>query len=424
MFFNFREDDSSGELCARASLRTGKAQREQRGQTPPVFLFAQAFSKGLIRHPAETRNHSSHLITGYLEGIISKEYRGVFPAIFRFGLLLISWIYLLIMKLRRWLYNKHILHSKRLSCKVISVGNVVAGGSGKTPTVIAIAKAFKEHTNLNLAVLSRGYLSGIRGPAVVSDGENIHLNPEESGDEPYILSDNLTGIPVLIGRDRYKTGRISVRKWDSDIIILDDGFQHLRLARDVDIIVMDSTKPFGLDHTLPRGYLRETLSTLGYADLILLTRVDQCDDIGYVRNKISQVAPLMRVFESIYQPCYLRDLNTDQFVELNEIKGKSVLAVCGIANPESFKKTLQSLNTGDIHLLPFPDHHNYPPSSIEAIRRKVVEYGVDMVICTEKDAPKLDTDLGCPVLALIIEIELINADIREIVDLIQQKIAD
>jgi len=368
---------------------------------------------------------------GYLDSVISGERRGFFSAILKSRLLQTSWIYLGIVKLRRWLCSKGVPRTKHLPCKVISVGNVVVGGSGKTPAAIAIARMLKEHGGLNVVVLSRGYRSKVRGPAVASDGEHILLNPAEAGDEPYLLARSLPGIPVLIGRDRVQTGLIAIRKWDSQVIILDDGFQYLRLARDIDIITMDATRPFGFDHVLPRGYLREPLSALNHADLILLTRVDQCEGLDFVRDRLARIAPSVPIFESVHEPRSLRSLDTHQEMGLNAIRDRDVLAVCGIANPLSFVRTLQSLGPAKVTLLSFPDHHKYPPSSIEKIKRRAVELDVDIIVTTEKDAPKLlglsgrnraETAIaGRPVLILMVELRLVEPTAGKFATFIRQR---
>lgn len=364
----------------------------------------------------------------YLERVISGERRDLFSAILRLKLLQISWICLGAVKLRRWLYSKGIPRTKHLPCKVISVGNVVVGGSGKTPAVMAIAGMLKAHTDLSVAVLSRGYRSKVRGPDVVSDGENVLLNPVEAGDEPYLLARSLPGVPVLIGRDRVQTGLMAIRKWDCRVVILDDGFQYLRLARDIDIITIDATRPFGFDHVLPRGYLREPLSTLNRADLILLTRANQCKNLSSVRDRLAEIAPSVPIFESIYEPCSLRSLDTHQEIGLDAIRGRNILATCGIANPLSFAETLRSLGPARVALLPFPDHHTYPRSSIETIEQRAAEPDVDIIVTTEKDAPKLlrlsrqsrieAAVAGHPVLILAVKLKLVGPTAGRFAELI------
>ena len=357
---------------------------------------------------------------GYLQSVISGERRGFFSAVLRLKLLVLSWIYLGVVKLRRWLFSKGVLRVRNLPCKVISVGNVAAGGSGKTPAVIAIARMLREYDDLSVAVLSRGYRSGVRGSAVVSDGENVLLKPLEAGDEPYLLGRSLPGVPVLIGADRFHTGLMAVRRWNSQVVILDDGFQCLRLARDADIVIVDATRPFGLNHALPRGYLREPLSALRNADLILLTRVDQCENLDSVRARLTDIAPSVPIFESTYETRSLRSLDTQQEMELDSIRGKKLLAVCGIANPLSFIETLRTLNPADVDMLSFPDHHAYPPRSIEAIRQKVVESGVDTIVTTEKDAQKLGAIVENPVLILEIELKLADSSADDFAEIIRE----
>jgi tetraacyldisaccharide 4'-kinase len=354
----------------------------------------------------------------YLEDVISGRQRGAFSTVLELLLLLISWISLVVVKLRRWLYARGMMQTSSLPCKVISVGNIVVGGSGKTPVVAYTARMLKEHSNLSVAVLSRGYRGEVSGPAAVSDGQKIIFGPVEAGDEAHMLARALPGIPVLIGKDRSITGFMAFRKWNCDAVILDDGFQHLKLVRDVDIIVMDATRPFGLDHLLPRGYLREPLSSLNRADLILLTRVDQCGDLDYVRDRLSRIAPSVPVFEGVYEPRSLRSLDTQQEVGLDAIRDRDILAVCGIANPLSFVKTLKSLEPAEVSLVAFPDHFAYPPRSIEAIRRKAAELRVDVIVTTEKDASKLGSVEDHATLSLAVDLKLVRGTDEEFMELI------
>jgi len=271
-----------------------------------------------------------------------------------------------------------------------------------------------------MAVLSRGYRSKIRGSAVVSDGDSILLTAVEAGDEPHLLGRSLPDVPVLIGKDRFETGLKAIREWNCKAIVLDDGFQHLRLARDIDIITIDATRPFGFDHLLPRGYLREPLSNLRYADIILLTRVDQCKNLDMVRGRLAEIAPSVPVFESIYEPRSLRSLDTGQDMGLDTIRGKNILAVCGIANPASFADILGSLDTGKVELLSFPDHHKYPPGSIEKIRLKAAESDAEIIVTTEKDAPKLKSIGNYPVLSLTIELKFLGTEEKRFVEILSK----
>lgn len=355
----------------------------------------------------------------YLESVISGERKGIFPVLLKFLLLLVSWVALIAVKLRRYLYSKGIISSECLPCKVISIGNIVAGGGGKTPAVIAIARMLERHTDLSIAILSRGYHSeGSKADSVVSDGSKMLLDTVAAGDEPYLIGKSLPKIPVLIGKDRIQTGLIAIRKWKSQVVILDDGFQYLKLARDVNIAAVDATRPFGLNHILPRGYLREPLSAFNYANLILLTRVDQCKCLNSLRSELARIAPSVPVFESIHRPRSLRSLNTEQELKLDVLRNKNILAVCGIANPLSFAETLRSLGPTQVELLSFPDHYLYPPHSLEQIRQKAADLDVDLIVTTEKDAPKLNHIIEKQILSLIIELELVNSTTEEFLHLL------
>jgi len=283
---------------------------------------------------------------------------------------------------------------------------------------MAIVTMLREHTNLSMGILSRGYLSKTKGPAVVSDGKKLLLDPVEAGDEPYLMGQNLPGVPVFIGKDRVKTGLMASREWKCQVVILDDGFQYLKLARDLDIITIDATRPFGYGHVLPGGYLREPLSTLKYADLILLTRVDQCECLDSIRDRLSKLAPSVPVFESVHKPVCLYIQDGHQETRLDIIKGKKILAVCGIANPASFFKTLQDLGPSELEILSFPDHHSYPPDSTEKIKNSAERLKADMIVTTEKDRLKLSSISGYPVMVLKVKLELINTPPDELLKFI------
>ena len=360
-------------------------------------------------------------IIEYLEKIVSGERRGLLASFIKTDLLVASWLCLVAVKLRRYLYSQGILQTKRLPCKVISIGNVVVGGSGKTPATITIARLLKEKTGLNVAIASRGYRSKSKDCAVVSDGKEILLDPYEAGDEPYLLGRSLPDIPVLIGKDRFKSGLMAIQNWGTQIIILDDGFQYLRLKRNINIVTMDATRPFGFDHILPRGYLREPLSTLKNADIILLTRVDQCKDLNSVRDRLDNIFPSVPRFESMHAPSSLIRMDTHQDIGLDAVQNQNVLAVCGIANPLSFAETLKILKLAKLNLISFPDHHEYTPKDIEKIKQTAVEKSVDFIITTEKDAPKLDSINACPVLALAIELRLVEPSAERLVEIIKRK---
>lgn len=345
----------------------------------------------------------------YLDGVISGKRKGFFPALMRLQLLEISLLSFGLIKLRNQLYSSRIIKSKSLPCKVISVGNIVVGDTGKTPTVISIAKMLRESANLKIAILLRGYKSKIHGNTIVSDGNNILHDQSEVGDEPYLIAKKLSDIPVIIGKDRIKSGLMAVKNFNTQVVILDDGFQYLKLNRDVNILIVDSTQPYGYGYILPRGYLREPLYAVERADIILLTKVDQCNDLNSLYKKLRMIAPSVPIFESIHRPTSLYAMNENENLPLDNIKGKNILAVCGIANPLSFYNTLKSLYPSNITLMKFPDHHEYTIRDINMIRQKMQETKSDYIVITEKDSMKLNVIRDLPVLVLKIELELVGS---------------
>ena len=187
---------------------------------------------------------------------------------------MVSKVYGGAVKLRRNFYKQAVFKSKRLPCSIISIGNITVGGTGKTPMTIYVAKVVKQ-LGYNVAVISRGY----KGKAekiggIVSDGKALLMTPEIAGDEPYMIAKRLNDVPVIIGRNRFEAGRQAISKFDPDVIVLDDGFQHLKLQRDLDLVLLDYRKPFGNGHLLPRGVMREPASALLNANAVILTRSD------------------------------------------------------------------------------------------------------------------------------------------------------
>ncbi len=287
-----------------------------------------------------------------------------------------------------------ILHRKfsrrrRLGCPVISVGNIVCGGAGKTPVVRYIAGLLLD-SGKKPAVLSRGYMRRGKQPlAVVSGGGKILLGFDESGDEPWMLARMLPGAAVLAGRDRYKAGRLAVEKLNARCVILDDGFQHYRVARDLDIVVINSSSPFGNGRILPRGQLREKPSRLACADLIILTHVDYCDDIKSVREMLLEAAGVKPVVETVHMPAGFSDLATGKTFPAGGLAGKSAVALSGIGNPQLFEKALIKQGISVLGSYRFPDHHYYLDKEIDEVCDGARSLGAEYVVTTLKDASRI-----------------------------------
>ncbi|MDY3973674.1 tetraacyldisaccharide 4'-kinase [uncultured Veillonella sp.] len=318
---------------------------------------------------------------------------------------------------------------------VISVGNITAGGTGKTPMVRYICQ-FLEAQGCKPSVLSRGYKAANNEQSIiVSRRGHIEVSPAVSGDEAYLLAKGLGGTNVVIGRHRAESATIATEQLGSDVIVLDDGFQHRQLHRDLDIVLIDAANPFGYGHVLPRGLLREPLEGLKRANIILLTKTDQVPkDILYgIKQKLNTYAPMVPVFETIHKPLGVitidqwaaeaGDLVVNQDELAPEVQGHSLLAISGIGRPESFKATLQSLGFTPVDSLDFGDHHEYTEDDLIKIYAKAFELGITALITTEKDAVKLSQlralkDLKLPVYVVPIGIEFVGQE-QEFKDLIQ-----
>ena len=325
------------------------------------------------------------------------------------GLLtLASLVYGGLVRARNAGYNSGLLGAERLACRVVCVGNLSVGGTGKTPTVLALAGA-ATGAGLRVCILLRGYGRQGRGVRVVSDGRRVQLGWREAGDEAALLAQRLCGVPVVVGEDRVAAGRLTVARFDPQVIFLDDGFQHRRLHRDADLVLLDSTDPFG-GGLLPRGRLREPIAGLRRADAVLLTRADQGDDPEGIRRRVEAVAPGCPVGRAVLRPLRLRDLTAECDRSLAELRGRRVLAVSGIGNPGSFLRTVQAAGAVLVGSLAYPDHHAFT----EEDRRRMGDAArlreADWIVTTDKDAVRLEARLpeGRPVLVLEVALEIVE----------------
>jgi tetraacyldisaccharide 4'-kinase len=295
--------------------------------------------------------------------------------------------YRLFVGLRNWMYDAGILKQKKLSCRVISVGNITVGGTGKTPTVIMIANLLREK-GYRPAVLSRGYGGKTNAPVnKVSDKSGIRMGYVEAGDEPVLIAKSSKGIPVLVGTDRYLTGRAAIAEMDADILILDDAFQHRKLFRDVDIVLLNREKPFGNGCMLPRGPLREPAGSLTRADLIIWK--DQAGNGRYPHYQEQSLGSFSPVFSGCLTPRALIKADASDVLPLDFVQGKKICAFAGICTPETFTETLESLGGTVVRFLGYPDHHPYSDKDISDICEAASLSGADMIVTTEKDGVRL-----------------------------------
>ena len=299
----------------------------------------------------------------------------------------------------------------------------MVGGTGKTPSVTTIAKLL--HTSgLKVAVLLRGYKRQSEEKImIVSDGKNLLCSREESGDEAHMLTHQISEIPIIVGKHRYLTGEAAISKYKSEVLILDDGFQHRQLERDLNILTIDATQPFGTGSLLPIGTLREPKSSIKRADIIILTRTDVAENnIVELKTELNHLTPNTLILESIHKPTSLDWLNStdnETTIPLHELTGKRLLAVCGIGNPNAFVKTIEKHNPEKVEILSFPDHHVYSDLDIQQVKHQMAQSEAEWIITTQKDKQKLtslNTDL--PILVLAIELVITDGE-KVLLDMLQ-----
>lgn len=292
-------------------------------------------------------------------------------------------LYAAVMRLRGMAYSCGFFPVKRLPRPVISVGNISMGGTGKTPMVLLIARELMSRGK-RVAVLTRGYGGSLEGETrIVSDGVSLLLKPEEAGDEPCLLASTLPGLMVIMGTNRHNAGMLAMQKLSPDCFILDDGFQHQRLARNLDILLLDATAPFGNGRTIPAGFLREPPSAAERADLVILTR---CTGEGATADFIHEGTPVCR---SSHKLTGYTSLSGGELMPFEKLVGKRVVAFSGIADPAAFFDSLEASGLPLVATLAFPDHTGYGPREMEAVGRLKQNTRAHCLVTTAKDAVKL-----------------------------------
>lgn len=286
-------------------------------------------------------------------------------------------------KTRIFFYKKGILKSVRLPVHVISVGNITMGGTGKTPVVEYIAR-YLQRKGKRVAILSRGYAATIKQ-------KNSPLEKNVCNDEYLLFQENIPDIPHLLNKDRVKSGLEAIRYFQAEYLLLDDGFQHIRLARDLNIVTIDALNPFGYEYVVPRGMLREPLEELRRADMIMLTHADQCshDKIKDVIDQLHKIAGDAPIVETVHKPICLESLKGAETMDVTWLYGKRVFAFCAIGNPVSFRKSIERLGGKLLGFRIFPDHHVYTPSELRELNKEMHRVRPDAVIITQKDRVKM-----------------------------------
>lgn len=367
--------------------------------------------------------------------VIFEQRRGKRAGLLRFVLFLLSKVFETAIKLRRFLYNVRILRDTTLGIQVIAVGNLTAGGTGKTPVVEKFARALQDEER-KVAILSRGYRSkppplrkrlldrlllrrDRTPPRTVSDGRNLLLDSETAGDEPYMLASNLKDVVVLVDKDRVKSGRYAIEHFGCDTLLLDDGFQYWKLrGRRTDVVLIDCQQPFGNEFMLPRGTLREPPRHLARANVIFITKSD--GNTSGLKARIQKYNPSARIIECIHSPLYFEDVFTGDREGLKFLEGRKIASFSGIAQPESFEDSLVKLGGQLVYRRRFADHHRFTQQEVLNAINRGKKRQAEAIITTQKDAvrfPKVDRrDL--PIFFMRVEIKILHGgkDFRDVVN--------
>lgn len=325
--------------------------------------------------------------------IVSGRRRGLGAAALRGLLSGAEMVYALAMRWRNRRYDTGRLPSLGVSVPVVSVGNITLGGTGKTPMVEWLARWFRAH-EVRVALVSRGY----------------GAEQGERNDEALEIEERLPDVPHLQNRDRVAAAKMAIEECECQVIVLDDGFQHRRLARDLDLVLIDALEPFGFEHVFPRGTLREPLAGMQRADFVALSRADQVDEgeRRRIAKRVSALAPAAGWLELVHGP---RGLATASGAreDFAALAGRPIAAFCGIGNPAGFKHTLSATGATIADFRIFPDHHPYSRADLDSLAAWADALAVDAVVCTAKDLVKLRVErLGrAPLYALLIELEIV-----------------
>ncbi len=327
------------------------------------------------------------------------------------------------MAARSFAYRRGILNSYRLPRPVICVGNLTVGGTGKTPVALAVVSALEE-AGLRPAILSRGYgaTAPRNEPLIVSNGGGALAPTAQSGDEPALMARLAPRTPIVVGRDRHAAGMLAIERFDCGVLVLDDGFQHLRLRRDLDLVLLDSSRNPKALRQFPRGPRRESWAALRRAGAILLTRADQSDCLEHWRSVAARHAPSAPVFAVRFKASGLAPLGErPNPLPAETARGRKAFLASGVARPGQFRATVEALGACIAGERAFADHHAYALQDIHAIQAEASAAGAEWILTTDKDAVKWPAGerLPLPVFALRIEADF-GGEYRRFLEIISK----
>ena len=329
----------------------------------------------------------------YLQ-IISREAPGLIGGAARLALTALSWPYAAVVRVRNHLYATGRLKAHRVNVPVLCVGNLTTGGTGKTPLVVWLCRYLQEK-HVHCAILTRGYKT----------------QAGELSDEPALLAAQCPDTPVIVNPDRVAGAVEAIRRHNAQVLVMDDGFQHRRLSRDLDVVVIDATRPFGYGRVLPAGLLREPITGLRRAGAVVLTRCDQVaeDTLKRIEDDIRRINPDLVLARSSHVPIGIRTFAGTE-IEMEQLRGQRVFAFCGIGNPQSFFRTVEQAGGMLVGSTVFDDHYHYASGDLDRIRAEAVRQKAWLVVTTQKDWTKISRLAGPredpPLTCLTVELQI------------------
>lgn len=310
--------------------------------------------------------------------LISGQKAGLGAGLLRLLLELAAGGYSIAIRLRNFLYSSGWLKVHRADAAVISIGNITTGGTGKTPLVVWLCKQIISDSQC--AILTRGYKAA----------KDSRHKTQDYRDEVAILAESCPGAKVIVNPDRVAGAAEAVSKFGANTLIMDDGFQHRRLGRDLDIIAIDATQPFGYGKILPAGLLREPVTSLKRADAVVITRCDQIDEteLSRIEKKLEAINPNAIISRSIHAPAYVKSTDNKE-TSLEHLKDKKIFAFCGIGNPDAFLNTIKTIGSELVGSKIYNDHHHYTDGCLADIYKQAEYLEADLILTTQKDWTKI-----------------------------------